>query len=44
MVEVTQEKNRYASNYLGLYGFLNLVAVGLLIYISGIGKGNAGNS
>jgi hypothetical protein len=34
MVVVTQEKNKVASNYLGLYGFLNLVAVGLLIYVS----------
>lgn len=34
MVEMTEEKNRVASNYLGLYGFLNLVAVGLLIYVS----------
>jgi hypothetical protein len=34
MVEMTEEKNRVASNYLGLYGFLNLVAVGLLIYMS----------
>jgi hypothetical protein len=34
MVEVTQEKNKVASNYLGLYGFLNLVAIGLLIYVS----------
>lgn len=36
MVTVTQEKNRHASNYLGLYGFLNIVAVGLLIYIAGM--------
>jgi hypothetical protein len=35
MVEVTQEKNRMISNYLGIYGFLNVVAVGLLIYIAG---------
>ena len=34
MVEITQEKNKVASNYLGLYGFLNLVAIGLLIYVS----------
>jgi len=33
-VEVTEEKNKVARNYLGLYGFLNLVAVGLLIYVS----------
>ena len=39
MVEVTQEKNRYASNYLGFYGFLNLVAVGLLLYIAGANNG-----
>ena len=37
MVEVTEEKNRAASSYLGLYGFLNLVAVGLLIYVSAVG-------
>jgi hypothetical protein len=34
IIEVTQEKNKVASNYLGLYGFLNLVAVGLLIYVA----------
>lgn len=33
-IEITREKNRVVSNYLGIYGFLNLVAVGLLIYIS----------
>ena len=38
MVTVTGEKNKVASNYLGLYGFLNLVAVGLLIYVAGISK------
>lgn len=35
MVETTQEKNKVISNYLGMYGFLNLVAVGLLIYVAG---------
>jgi len=34
MVEITEQKNKVASNYLGLYGFLNLVAIGLLIYVS----------
>jgi hypothetical protein len=38
IVEVTEEKNRVASNYLGLYGFLNLVAVGLLIYVAAVPK------
>lgn len=38
MVEVTKEKNKAASNYLGVYGFLNLVAVGLLLYIGGLGR------
>ena len=33
MVEYTQEKNRSANSLLGLYGFLNLVAIGLLIHI-----------
>jgi len=33
-VEVTEEKNRLVSNQLALYGFLNLVAIGLLLYIS----------
>jgi hypothetical protein len=40
MVEVTKEKNKQASNYLGLYGFMNLVAVGLLLYIGGMGRGD----
>ena len=34
MVEFTQEKNLSANNLLSLYGFLNLVALGLLVYIS----------
>ncbi len=34
MVEFTEEKNRSASNLLSLYGFLNLVAIGLLFYIA----------
>lgn len=34
MVHVTMEKNRVVSNNLGLYGFLNLVAVGLIIYVT----------
>lgn len=33
MAEFTQEKNLSASNLLSLYGFLNLVALGLLFYI-----------
>lgn len=40
MVEVTAEKNRVASNYLGLYGFLNIVAVGLLLYVAGASRGS----
>jgi hypothetical protein len=39
MVEVTREKNKQAANYLSLYGFMNLVAVGLLLYIGGLGRG-----
>jgi hypothetical protein len=34
MVEFTEEKNRSALNLLSLYGFLNLVAIGLLFYIA----------
>ena len=34
MVEFTEEKNRSALNLLSLYGFLNLVAIGLLVYIA----------
>jgi hypothetical protein len=34
MVQFTEEKNQSASNLLSLYGFLNLVAVGLLFYIA----------
>lgn len=33
MVDFSQEKNLSASNLLSLYGFLNLVALGLLFYI-----------
>ena len=34
MVEFTEEKNRSAVNLLSLYGFLNLVAIGLLFYVA----------
>lgn len=34
MVQYTEEKNRSATNLLSLYGFLNLVAIGLLFYIA----------
>ena len=34
MVEFTQEKNQSATNLLSLYGFLNLVALGLLFYVA----------
>jgi len=33
MVEYSVEKNKAATNMLALYGFLNLTAIGLLIYI-----------
>jgi hypothetical protein len=33
MVEYTQEKNKSSTNLLQLYGVLNIVAVGLLLYI-----------
>ena len=33
MVEYSQEKNLSANNLLALYGFLNLVSIGLLFYI-----------
>lgn len=35
MVEITGEKNKIASNYLAIYGFLNLVAMGLILYVAG---------
>jgi hypothetical protein len=34
MVIMSEQKNKYAHNYLGLYGFLNLIAIGLMIYIA----------
>jgi hypothetical protein len=34
MVTVSAQKNRAASNYLGIYGLLNIVAIALLIYVS----------
>lgn len=37
-IQILTEKNKTASNYLGIYGFMNLVAVGLLIYISSAGS------
>jgi hypothetical protein len=38
MVDVTVEKNKIASNNLGFYGFLNIVAVGLIIYAAAMNK------
>jgi hypothetical protein len=38
MVDVTVEKNKIASNNLGMYGFLNIVAVGLIIYVAAMNK------
>jgi len=34
IVSVTEEKNNIAYNYLGLYGFLNIIAIGLLVFIA----------
>ena len=31
---ISEEKVATAANYIGYYGFLNLLAVGLLIYIA----------
>ena len=33
MVKFTEEKAKYSNNLLGLYSFLNVVALGLLIYV-----------
>ena len=33
MVKFTEEKGRYSNNLLGLYSFLNIVALGLLVYV-----------
>jgi hypothetical protein len=34
-LELSGEKNRNASNNLAIYGFLNLLAVGLIVYVAG---------
>jgi hypothetical protein len=34
MLKMTEQKNKVAHNYLGLYGFLNIIAIGLMIYIA----------
>jgi hypothetical protein len=34
MVDITVEKNNVATNNLGFYGFLNLIAVGMIIYVA----------
>jgi hypothetical protein len=34
MVDITVEKNTIATNNLGFYGFLNLIAVGMIIYVT----------
>jgi uncharacterized coiled-coil DUF342 family protein len=33
MVKYTEEKGRYSGNLLKLYSFLNIVALGLLVYV-----------
>lgn len=33
MVKFTEEKAKYSNNLLGLYSFLNIIALGLLIYV-----------
>jgi hypothetical protein len=33
MVQFTEKKNKYTNNLLNLYGFMNIVALGLLIYV-----------
>lgn len=33
MVKFTEKKNKYTNNLLNLYGFMNIVALGLLIYV-----------
>jgi hypothetical protein len=33
MVKYTEEKGRYSDNLLRLYSFLNMVALGLLVYV-----------
>ena len=35
MLQISGEKNVVASNYLAIYGFLNLVAMGLILYVAG---------
>jgi len=35
IVKISEEKNNVASNYLAIYGFLNLVAMGLILYVAG---------
>ena len=34
MLEISQQQNAEASNYMAFYGFMNLLAVGLLFYIA----------
>jgi hypothetical protein len=36
------EKNRNIDNNLGLYGFLNILAIGLLLYVAGASTGGGG--
>ena len=33
MVKFTEQKAKYSNNLLGLYSFLNVVALGLLVYV-----------
>ena len=33
MVKFTEQKAKYSNNLLGLYSFLNIVALGILVYV-----------
>lgn len=33
MVKFTEKKNKYTNNLLNLYGFMNIIALGLLVYV-----------
>ena len=33
MVKFTEQKAKYSNNLLGMYSFLNIVALGLLVYV-----------
>jgi hypothetical protein len=34
MLEISEERAATADNYIGFFGFMNIIAIGLLLYVA----------